>query len=303
MNSSPPTSEERRHRKVVQQRSVEKPSRRGLERRLHRVTQGRSGRWLERVTRLGYATRGLVFTLVGLVAMRAAWGIGKATGTRGIIREMGRQPFGKTLLIVTTVGMTGYVLWRFVQAVLDPFMAGSGTQSSIRRIGYLGSGLFYALLAFTSAQLTFNFAEMRNTRREATAWLLQMPFGSWIVGFVGLVLIGVGIHALWRAATASFMNLYPPPRPQASRRRHLAKRVGQVGLSALGLTLCLIGGFVILAAATSDPDQAVGIGGALSALGNGPYGAILLGAAGVGFVFYGMHCFVLGAYRRVRPGE
>ena len=129
-----------------------------------------------------------------------------------------------------------------------------------------------------------------------------MPFGSWIVGFVGVVLIGAGLHALWRAATASFMKLYPPPRPHRHRRRrHLAKRVGQLGLSALGFTLCLIGGFVILAAVEANPEQAVGIGGALSALRNGPYGALLLAAAGLGFVFYGLHCFVLGAYRRVRP--
>lgn len=299
---SPPASEKDRRKAVREHLGKEDSSSNGFQGRVQRVTQGRTGRWLERLTRFGYGTRGLVFALVGLVAMRAAWGIGQATGTRGVMRELGRQPYGRTLLIVTTVGMAGYVLWRFVQAALDPFVSGSGAQSGMRRVGYLGSGLFYALLTFTAAQLAFDFARVEDARRELTAWGLAMPFGSWLVGFVGVVLIGVGVHALWRAFTASFMTLYPPPRPHTSRkRRHFARRIGQVGLSALGFTLCLIGGFVILAAVYSDPDQAVGIGGALTALKNGPYGALLLAAAGVGFVFYGVHCFVLGAYRRVRP--
>lgn len=309
MSMHTPVPEKRRHRKAVQQRSVEEPrpgarARSGKEGRIRRITQGRSGRWLERLTRLGYSTRGVVFALVGLVAMRAAYGIGQATGTRGVIREMGRQPFGKALLIVTTIGMTGYVLWRFVQAALDPLVEGSGARSNVRRLGFLTSGLFYALLALAAAQMAFDLGAMEDARQELTAWALSMPFGSWVVGFVGVVLLGVGGHAFWRALTASFMKLYPPPRPHTSgRRRQLAKRVGQFGLSALGLTLCLIGGFVILAAVNSDPERAVGIGGALSALGAGPYGALLLGTVGAGFLFYGVHCFMLGAYRRVRPEQ
>lgn len=295
-------SEKGRRQAVREHLGKEDPASNGFQGKMERVTQGRTGRWLERLTRFGYGTRGLVFALVGLVAMRAAWGIGQAAGTRGVMREMSRQPYGRTLLIVMTVGMGGYVLWRFVQAALDPFVGGSGAQSSVRRIGYLGSGLFYALLAFTAAQLAFDLAQVEDARRELTAWALEMPLGSWLVGFVGVVLIGVGVHALWRAVTASFMGLYPPPRPHTSRkRRRFARRIGQVGLSALGLTLCLIGGFVTLAAVYSDPGRAVGIGGALTALQNGPYGALLLGAVGIGFVFYGLHCFVLGAYRRVRP--
>jgi hypothetical protein len=300
MSTSSSVSEKRRPREAVHEHALKKEN--GLQERVQHMATGRSGRWLEWFTRFGYGTRGLVFALVGVGAMRAAWGIGQATGTRGVIREMGRQPFGRALLTVTTVGLAGYVVWRFVQAALDPFVEGGGAQSGVRRIGYFGSGVFYALLALTSAQLAFNFAETEDAREQLATWALGMPFGSWIVGFVGVVLIGIGAHALWRAFTASFMQLYPPPGSHTHhRRRRFARRVGQLGLSALGLTLCLIGGLVILAAIEADPKQAVGIGGALTALGRGPYGVLMLGAAGAGFVFYGIHCFVLGAYRRVRP--
>ncbi|PSQ69627.1 MAG: hypothetical protein BRD29_01325 [Bacteroidetes bacterium QH_2_67_10] len=272
-------------------------------RRVKRVRQGRTGRWLERLTRFGYFTRATVFTLVGLVAMRAAWGIGQATGTRGVMREMRRQPFGKTLLLATSIGMACYVLWRFVQVVLDPFTKGDGAQSSIRRIGYFGSGSFYALLSVTAAQLAFNFAGGRSFRREVVVWALAMPYGSWVVGFAGVALFFVGSHALWRAYRASYMQLYPPPTPETARRQRFARLFGRVGLISMGLTLWIVGALIIMAAVYANPDQAIGIGGALTVLQRGPYGALLLVAAGVGFVFYGGHTFFLGFYRRVRPED
>ena len=251
-----------------------------MSRSSHRpVQQGRTGRWLERLTRFGYFTRATVFTLVGLVAMRAAWGIGQATGTRGVMREMRRQPFGKTLLLATSIGMACYVLWRFVQVVLDPFMKGDGAHSSIRRIGYFGSGLFYALLSVTAAQLAFNFAGGRSFRREVVVWALAMPYGSWVVGFAGVVLFFVGSHALCRAYRASYMQLYPPPTPETARRQRFARFFGRVGLISMGLTLWIVGALIIMAAVYANPDQAIGIGGALTVLQRGPYGALLLVAA------------------------
>jgi hypothetical protein len=326
MSTSPPSSEQRARREAVREppeenaaadafsasargnarvaqevASNDAESGRGVKGRIEKARQGRTGRWLERLTRFGYITRAAVFTLVGLVALRAAWGIGQAAGTRGVMREMGRQPFGRSLLLATSVGMACYVLWRFFQVVLDPFTEGDGARSGIRRVGYFGSGLFYALLSLTAAQLAFNFAGARDARRELVAWALAMPYGSWVVGFAGGALFAVGSHAFWRAYRASYMHLYESPTPETRRRQRLAKLSGRIGLASMGFTLWIVGALVILAAVHANPDQALGIGGALVTLRQGPYGAYLLVAAGVGLLFYGTHTFMLGFYRRVRP--
>jgi hypothetical protein len=49
-----------------------------------------------------------------------------------------------------------------------------------------------------------------------------------------------------------------------------------------------------------NPDRAAGIGGALRALADRPYGPWLLGLAGLGFVAYGLHCAWLGRFRQLR---
>jgi hypothetical protein len=119
------------------------------------------------------------------------------------------------------------------------------------------------------------------------------------VGLVGLIVIGAGIQTFYRVGTAYFMDLYPKD-ALSKRKQRLARRIGRGGLSALGLTLCIIGGFFVKAAFTVDASQALGIGGALDALGAGPYGFWFMGALAVGFICYGVHCFVLARYRRIR---
>ncbi len=79
------------------------------------IKQVTSHLWFERLARLGYAAKGLVYLIVGLLAMQAAIGSGgRITNTSGALQVIVTQPFGKFLLSIVTLGIIGYVLWRFV---------------------------------------------------------------------------------------------------------------------------------------------------------------------------------------------
>ncbi|MEG6551583.1 DUF1206 domain-containing protein, partial [Desulfocurvibacter africanus] len=79
---------------------------------------GRIG--LKIASRLGYAARGVVYLLVGGLAVLAALGRGGGTtDTKGALRTLLDTPWGDALLGVIAVGLLGYAAWRFVQAVGD----------------------------------------------------------------------------------------------------------------------------------------------------------------------------------------
>lgn len=259
-----------------------------------------TGTWMQHWTRFGYATRGVIFTLIGLLSLKVALGWGGATqGSQGAMQEIGRQPFGRLLLILTTVGLAGYVVWRFTQAIFDPGFESSGAQRFLRRAAFAISGLIYALLAFTAAQLALGAKTWtERTRQEWTAWLLSFPLGDWVVGFIGAAITGAGLHALYRGSTAQFMQLYQAEKMNQMQQR-LVRYVGTIGLSALGLTLLLIGGLLIQGARQLDASKATDIGGALHVLAIQEHGPYLLGAAALGFISYGLHCFALGWFREV----
>ena len=93
--------------------------------------------WMERLARLGYATEGAVYSLIGLLAAGAAFGTGgRATGQRGALEVIAGSPFGGILLGLIAVGFLGYALWRSVQALADPDREGTEVKALGRRGGY-----------------------------------------------------------------------------------------------------------------------------------------------------------------------
>jgi hypothetical protein len=77
--------------------------------------------WVERLARLGYTAKGIVYAIIGVLAVKAALGTGgKTTDQKGALGEIATQPFGKFLLVLMALGLIGYVIWRFVEAVQDP---------------------------------------------------------------------------------------------------------------------------------------------------------------------------------------
>src|SRR3954465_14462164 len=100
--------------------------------------------WFERLARFGYASKGVVYLIAGLFTARAAFGLGgQATDKNGALLTILAGPFGKLALALIGIGLIGYILLRFVQALLDPEHKGTDAKGVAQRVGYVLSGLFY----------------------------------------------------------------------------------------------------------------------------------------------------------------
>ena len=76
---------------------------------------------LELLARAGFLVKGVVYVVVGVLAVQVAAQLGgRVTGTRGAFTTVLAQPFGRTLLLVAAAGLLGYAAWRFLQAFFDP---------------------------------------------------------------------------------------------------------------------------------------------------------------------------------------
>src|SRR5512143_3903815 len=81
---------------------------------------------MEKLIRLGYVARGLVWGVIGLLAFQVVVGSGgKLTDQQGAIAALGNTPVGKILLYVMLVGLIGYGLWGLIRAVVDPLHEGN----------------------------------------------------------------------------------------------------------------------------------------------------------------------------------
>lgn len=258
---------------------------------------------LETLGRVGYAVKGVVYALLGVLAVDAAMGTGNPEGQQGAFQAVAGTAFGEGLLWVITVGLAAYALWRLVLAVTDPENEGDGAEGAVRRVGYVISAGAYAALAYSAYQtVTASGGSGGDGTEERTQTLLGLPAGKWVVGAIALGILGYGVYQFVRAYKASFMEKFRLEGP-AARNREWVRRAGQWGLAARGVVYLIVGSFMLQAALQSDADEAGGLDEALATLQQQPYGPWLLGLVAVGLVMYGVYCWTNAAYRRYEGAQ
>lgn len=265
------------------------------------ATRQASG-WIEPLGRLGYAAKGVVYAIVGVLAAQAAIGVGgETTDTRGALQRIVGAPFGRVLLGLVAVGLLGYAIWRMVQAFMDTENKGSDAKGYLVRAGYALIGIAYIGLALSAVQILRGSDGGGNAGQVQQGWtarLLAQPFGQWLVGLIGAIVIGVGLYQLYKGLSAKFRDELKLGEMSATEQRW-ALRSGRLGLVAFGAVFAIVGVLLIAAARQDDASRASGVAGALAALAAQPYGPWLLGLVAVGLVAYGFFCLVEARYRRM----
>jgi hypothetical protein len=260
-------------------------------------------RWMERFARMGYAARGIVYAVVGLLAVQTAFGArgarGAATDTRGALQEVAAHSI--PLLWLLAAGLFAYAVWRAAQGLLDRERKGSGVKGLAHRLGRLFTAVVYGSLGLAAVRLALG-AHRRpsdaHATQEWTARLMAEPFGRWLVAAVGLGVIAGGLYQLWRGWTERFRGEIRLQEMDATERK-LAINAGKLGLMARGVVFLISGWFLVQAAVKTDPRQVRSLSGALAVLAGQPHGAILLGLVAVGLVAFGAWSLLLARYGRI----
>jgi hypothetical protein len=255
---------------------------------------------LEILARLGYGARGVVYGLVGGLALLAASGSGGQTGgSRSALQTLLSQPFGKVWLFLIAIGLLGFCVWRIAEAVTDADRHGSDAKGLGVRGAHLVSGVIYAGLALSAFGLALGSGGGGGGEDQAaqgwTAWLLSQPFGRWLVGLIGAGVMGAGLGFIWKAWRGDVAQHLALP----AERRDWFVSLGRMGFAARGVVFVMIGGFLILAAWRSSSEEVHGLGGALQALQQQPYGWILLGLTALGLFAFGVFGLIQARYRRI----
>lgn len=265
--------------------------------------------WYAVLARIGLVAKGISYGLVGTLAIALAAGHGgQATSRNGALVTIADESWGKLVLVLLALGFAAYAIWRIVQAFAEREDPEDGEAKGFakkwgKRAGYLGRGLIYAGLTYTTVRLlTGSGAEQSQNEkaRETTAAIFDWPGGRWIVGLAGFAIIGAGLWNIYRGLSKKFEEKW---RGGMSRtERTWGSRAGVGGHVARGVVFGLIGIFVTKAATDYDAQDAIGFDGALRKLAEAAYGPWLLGVTAAGLVAYGVFCLVDARYRDVSAG-
>ncbi|MEV8637538.1 DUF1206 domain-containing protein [Streptosporangium sp. NPDC051023] len=256
-----------------------------------------NSRTLERLARLGLACRGVLYGLIGFLALQIAFGGGsggKEADKTGAIETVAEQPFGTVLLWLMVVGFAALTLWQLSEAVLGRGEVKDRVEAGARTV-------VYALVVATLLSLLLRGDAGSSTdenSRDLTARAMDLPGGQFLVGLAGLGVIALGaywIHSGWRKRFLEDLRTGEMPQ----RARQLAEKLGMAGYLARGVIAVAAGIFVVQAAITYDPDKARGIDSTLRALAGTPVGPWLLGVVAVGLLLFAAYCFFQARWHRL----
>jgi hypothetical protein len=246
------------------------------------VDTSREFRWL---VRLGFAARGLVYLLMGYIALTASRGDPGPEGAFGWLQDI---PLGTPLLYFAALGLLGYALFRLASLLFDIENYGSDGSGMAHRIGHGASGLAHLALAWTALQFARGQAQSSTGAADtAAAALISFPFGSLLLGLVGLGFVAAAVVQAKGAATGDFMR-----RMAANAPAHV-EPLGRAGLAARAVVFLVIGWSLVRSAWFASGSQVKTLGEAVSSLADQ---GLLYTLVGAGLLLFGVFSLFLARY-------
>jgi hypothetical protein len=252
----------------------------------------------EVLSRAGFVARGVVYGIIGILAIKLALGAGgETTDQGGALKTVAHQPFGEVLLVLVAIGLAGYSLWRLLHALV-----GHGPErsdSGFERLAALGSGISYAAMCAVAVKILLGSGGGTSGHADkATAGVFGWPGGTWLVGIAGALFIGIALYQGYRGLTQDFLKDAKTEQMSATTRRWY-KLLAMFGHLARMVVFGLVGVFLVKAAIDFNPSKAVGLDGALAKLAHQSYGSALLGVVAAGLVAFALYSLADARYRRI----
>ena len=261
-----------------------------------------TGSWMDKLARFGYATKGIVYIIIGWLAFELAFGLGgKATDRKGALQTINSQPFGRVLLVLIAIGLAGYAIYSLLRSVFNIEYEQNDAKGILKRIAYVIVGISYATLSYAAFNLVLGKSPGQGSTASTHSWtarLMDIPFGRVLLIVVGLVVIGVACYQFYNAFKAKFKQELNLSRLGEAMRKAVVI-CGRAGYSALGIVFGTIGILLIIAAIQHNASEAKGLDGALQQLHDTPFGPYLLAVVALGFIAYGLYSWVQARYRRL----
>ncbi|MBC2867429.1 DUF1206 domain-containing protein [Streptomyces mexicanus] len=254
--------------------------------------------------RAGFAARGLIYLLVGVIALRIAWGGdggGRQADRGGALGELADKPFGAALLWAVGAALAGMALWRLSEAVVGG--AGPDGTKPSKRAAAAARCVFYAfvsfsVLAYAAGDKGSGSGSSDRRTHDVTAAVLTWPAGPWLVGAAGAAVVITGLWIAVRAARKTFRR-HLRTGAMSPRARQVTDVLGVAGGTARGAVFAVAGVFALVAAVQHRPGKAKGMDDTLRAFRDLPAGPWLLALIALGLAAFGVFSWCNARWREV----
>ncbi|MET0448859.1 MAG: DUF1206 domain-containing protein [Aeromicrobium sp.] len=256
---------------------------------------------LKRGARVGLIAYGVVHLVIAWISLQVAWSGGGDASAGGALKTVADQPFGRTMLWISVVGLVALTVWQLATAVWG-YQSEDGAKKVRKRLSSAGRTVVYGALAYSAFKIVSGSGSSSggDSKEEGlTADLLSAPAGRILVAAVGIAILAVAASMIRRGVTDGFTHdLESGATTGQSASTVLA--LGRFGYVAKGIAVGVVGILFGWAALSYDPEKAGGLDDALKTVRDQPFGPYLLTFVALGLAAFGLFCFVWARHARTR---
>lgn len=256
--------------------------------------------WVSRVVRVGFLAKGLIYSLIGILALRMAFGLrgGRLVDSSGVLRTLLGQPFGLIMLAVISAGILGYAAYYVFEAAMDTRHRGGGLKGWTSRTLTVIKAVAYGTIGVEAVRLLLGDRSPAGGPEETASTVMLFPFGAWFLVLVG---VGIAIYGVTQLKM-TWDGRFDDDLDEARVRREAGwlLTIGRLGIGARSIILVSMGLTLAWAGIEQRPSNADGYRESLMTLFFQPFGSWLLAAMGGGLFLFGVFQLAHFKYVRVR---
>eukprot|EP00029_Vermamoeba_vermiformis_P007021 TRINITY_DN2910_c0_g1_i1.p1 TRINITY_DN2910_c0_g1~~TRINITY_DN2910_c0_g1_i1.p1 ORF type:complete len:290 (+),score=16.63 TRINITY_DN2910_c0_g1_i1:80-949(+) len=236
--------------------------------------EARFVRFVARAGKIGFVFRGIIYFVIGVIALAGISTARKTEGVVGAIELLATSTFGTTMLIILTIGLFAYAIWRLFEG-----LAGLQIRSEaklITKIVFRFPPVISALIyMFYGVAVILTLSDPQD--ENSTSWSAQFAateFGRVVLGIAGVVFIILSGYQIYYGGTNRFKQDLNYSRMSRSTRRFIFT-IGRIGIIGRGIVFLLFA-VLLFRVIASDSTEELGIGGALGQLQSYTWGQVIL---------------------------
>jgi hypothetical protein len=271
------------------------------------TSKKRTTAFIEGLARAGCIATGVVYAMIGVIAILSLLQLKQGGADESsLLKFLEDVPGGKIVIGIILLGMVAYIIWRFYEAIEDPYQYGRQFKGMATRIITAFSAVSDAMIAWPAIEsLMGSGTAMKDgepvAQRRMYGELLQTTGGKWVIILIGTITCITAVVQF----VYVFKQAYEE-RIDMKRMKPLKKTIihttGYAGHFARGTILGIMGFFTLKAAFTGNAHHVVNTDKAFDFIGD-KISHPLFAAVAVGTICYGLFMFAMGYYYDFKKGK
>jgi hypothetical protein len=249
---------------------------------------------IETIRKIGLASKGTIYSFIGLLTFLSILGVGgKVSGKSGVFHFLENQIFGSMIILIISIGLIFYAVWRILAAFADKKNKGDDKKGKAKRVGYFVNGIIYGALAislFTNGISKSN--ESNNSKENMALKLMDETYGIVLLYTIAIVLFVIGVIQVIKGYQKKFLNDIEV----SGKQKNIVTKLGQFGFISRGISFLIFAYFVAFATLKKNPEAIKGVKEMFLFLRGFSWSNILMALMALGFLAYGLYQFCLAIY-------